>query len=84
MRPADTSPEVHARQLAWMRERTSAERAEIGERLCRSARALMRAGIRARHPDYGDREVELAMWRLLIEDTELLRAAIPEALTIEP
>ena len=44
----------------------------------------MRAGIRARHPEYDDRTVDLAMWRLMIEDVELLRAAIPEALTVEP
>jgi hypothetical protein len=84
MRPADTSPEVHALQLARMRAMSSSDRAELGERLCRSARAVMRAGIRDRHPDYGEREVELAMWRLLVEDTELLRAAVPEALTIDP
>jgi hypothetical protein len=84
LRPADTSPEVHAMQLDRMRRATPAERCEIGARLCRSARALMRAGIRARHPEYDDRTVDLAMWRLMIEDVELLRAAIPEALTVEP
>lgn len=84
MRPADTSPEVHTMQLERMRQMTEAERCELGVRLCKSARALMRAGIRARHPDYDDRTVELAMWRLLVEDEALLRAAIPEALGVEP
>lgn len=67
-----------------MRRATPAERCEIGASLCRSARELMRAGIRMRHPDYDERTVNLAMWRLMVEDVELLRAAIPEALTVEP
>jgi hypothetical protein len=84
MRSADTSPEIHAMQLARIRGTTSAERTALGERLCRAARATMRAGIRQRHPDYDDRTVELAMWRLLVEDRALLAAAIPEALEVDP
>ena len=84
MRPADTSPDVHLRQLERMRAMTAAQRCDQGARLCRSARELMRAGIRSRHSDYDPEQVELALLRLVLDDDELFRAAKPNAPLLAP
>jgi hypothetical protein len=75
---------VHLRQLERMRAMTAAERCEVGARLCRSARELMRAGILSRHPDYDADRVELALLRLVLDDDELFRAAKPDAPLLAP
>ncbi|MBC8067507.1 MAG: hypothetical protein IAG13_04165 [Deltaproteobacteria bacterium] len=84
MRARDTSPEVHRMQLERMRAMSSAERAEQGARLCRSARELMRAGIRSRHPEYDPETIELALLRLVLADDVLFRAAKPGTPLPEP
>ena len=84
MRSADTSPDVQLRLLERVRGMTAAERFEQGARLCRSARELMRAGIRSRHPEYSPDQVELALLRLVLDDDELFRAARPRAPLLAP
>lgn len=54
-----------------------------GARLCRTARAFMRAGIRSRHPDYSNEDVEEALARLLSGD-EFYRAAKPGRPLLDP
>jgi hypothetical protein len=49
-----------------------AERIDEGLAAMKLARAMMRAGIRGRHPSYGDQQVEEEMARLLWGD-ELYR-----------
>lgn len=44
---------------------------------------MMRAGIRMRHPDYEDQQVEMALARLLWGD-ELFRKAKPDWPLLEP
>lgn len=56
---------------------TPAERFAEGARLCASARRVMRDGIRHRHPDYTDDQVEMAFARLVWGD-DLYRAARPD------
>jgi hypothetical protein len=72
----DTSPEA----LAFLRERTSAlspeQRLAEGFAAIRLGRQLMRAGIRARHPDYDEDRVEHALARMLWGD-ELYRRVYP-------
>jgi hypothetical protein len=41
-----------------------------------ATRALSAAGVRARHPEYTEREVELAVIRLILGE-ELFRKAFP-------
>ncbi|MEM1031037.1 MAG: hypothetical protein AAGN82_11845 [Myxococcota bacterium] len=65
---SDTSPEAAAILLHRARAATPAQRLEEGAELCRFSRDVMRAGIRRRHPAYGDDEVELALARLLWGD----------------
>jgi hypothetical protein len=72
----DTSDEAARVLLERTRSMSPAQRFEEGERLCRTARAFMRAGIRGRHPEYSDDQVEEALARLLWGD-ELYQAAKP-------
>jgi hypothetical protein len=51
--------------------------------LSADTRRLTRAGIRARHPDYTDDEVELAIRRLLLGD-DLFRRAWPTRPLLAP
>jgi hypothetical protein len=80
----DTSPDVAQRQREWLRNRTPAQRAETFARLCASARELMRAGIRMRHPGYSVEDVELALLRLVLADDALFSAAKPGAPLLAP
>ena len=83
MNRSDTSPEAAAILRDRIRNMTVAERFAEGERLCRFSRQMMRAGIRMRHPDYTDDQVEIALARLLWGD-DLFRAARPDWPLLEP
>jgi hypothetical protein len=54
----------------------AAGRARLAATLSADARQLTRAGIRARHPDYADETVEMALRRILYGD-DLVRRAWP-------
>lgn len=79
----DTTDAAQRILLERTRALTPTQRFEEGERLCRTARAFMRAGIRSRHPEYSDNQVEEALARLLWVD-ELYRAAKPGRPLLEP
>jgi hypothetical protein len=83
MRPADTSPESHAVQLEIYRRLGPARRAELAAQLSAETRELTRAGVRARHPEYSDAQVELAARRLWLGD-ELFRRAWPASPLVAP
>ncbi len=83
MRPADTSSESHAVQIAIYRRLGPSRRVEIAARLSAETRELTRAGIRARHPEYSDAEVEIAGRRLWLGD-DLFRRAWPKSPLVEP
>lgn len=76
MRPLDTTDEAWAIQLEIYRHMPPAERLRIGLELSAMSRRLLRDGIRRRHPEYTDREVELATIRALLP-RELFHAAYP-------
>ena len=61
-RPGDTSAEAHAAQLGASRRLGPERRLELGLELAESGRDLARAGIRARHSDYSDADVEDALF----------------------
>lgn len=74
----DTSPEVRALQLRLLRQRNDDERVGMAIRLSEDVREISRCGIRARHPDYDEQQVEWALRRLIHGDA-LFRAAWPAA-----
>lgn len=83
MRPRDTSPEAAEILRRRTQGATPSQRAEEGAKLCKLARELMRAGIRARHPDYAPEQVEMALARLLWGD-DLYQKARPDWPLIAP
>lgn len=74
VRPLDTTDEAARIQAAVRRRMSGSERLELALRMCDEERELMRDGIRARHPDYTETEVEHALRRKLLGDV-LFRAA---------
>jgi hypothetical protein len=74
--PADTSLDAVRVQHAVYRRMTPERRLELTFQMIESIRALSAAGVRARHPQYTDRQVELAVIRLTLGE-ELFRQAFP-------
>ena len=82
-RPADTTPEAWAAQLALLRRMDGSRRAALAFRLTCLAREASRAGIRARHPDYAEEDVRRAFFRLLHGDA-ITRSVWPDRELLEP
>lgn len=82
-RPLDTSPEAQAVQDAVYRKLGAYGRVETAFRLTATARALTEAGIRHRHPDYSDAQVNAAVARLLLGD-DLVREVWPDRELVAP
>jgi len=78
MIPMDTTTEAHAVQLQILRSRTGAQRLQMALQLSEDVRAISRAGIRARHPDYSEQELTWALNRLMLGDA-LFQQAWPDA-----
>ncbi len=78
MIPMDTTAEAHAVQLQILRSRTGAQRLRMAFQLSEDVRAISRAGIRSRHPDYSEQELTWALNRLMLGD-ELFQQAWPDA-----
>jgi hypothetical protein len=70
----DTDPEAHALQIELMRGLGGPGRVELLISMSEQAREVSRAGIRARHPEYSEEQVHLALARLILGD-ELYREA---------
>jgi hypothetical protein len=83
MRPRDTTVESHEAQLQAYRRLGAAGRARLAARLSSDMRELTRAGIRARHGDYSEEDVELALRRILLGD-DLFRRAWPSRPLLAP
>ena len=83
VRPRDTSPDSHEAQLRAYRRLGPAGRARVAARLSADTRELARAGIRARHPEYRDEDVESALRRILLGD-ELFHRAWPALPLLAP
>jgi hypothetical protein len=74
--PADTSLEAIRVQHAVYRHMTPERRWELTFELIAFACELSRSGVRARHPEYTQRQVELAVIRLRLGE-EQFRKAFP-------
>jgi hypothetical protein len=74
----DTDPAAADVQRAIWRRLGGAGRVELALRMSDDAREITRAGIRARHSDYDEAQVEFALRRLILGD-ELFCAAWPDA-----
>jgi len=81
--PLDTTPEAHAAQIEAYRRMGGKERTAVMFRLNELARATAVAGIRTRHPGYGEEQVRLALFRLIFGD-ELTRAVWPGRDLVDP
>ena len=75
---SDTSPEALQLQVEIFRRMTPEERLRRGLELTRTCRALMREGVRRRHPEYDEKRLREAVIRLTLPE-ELFRAAYPDA-----
>jgi hypothetical protein len=74
MIPRDTSEEAMAAQLEVYRRMTPEARLQVALELTEMSRKLLADGIRARHPEYSDEQVRLAMIRVWLTP-ELYRQA---------
>jgi hypothetical protein len=61
---SDTSPAAEAVQLQIYRRMSAGQRLLLGFEISELARELKRAGIRQRHPDWSDAQVERELLRL--------------------
>ena len=82
-RYSDTSPEVEEMMYERLRRMTPSQRVEEGTKLCKLERQFMRAGIRMRHPEYVEEQVEMALARLLWGD-DLYCKARPQWPLLDP
>lgn len=83
MIPLDTTPEAARIQLEVFRRMGPKGRLQAGIALSRTCRELLREGVRRRHPEYDERQIRLAVIRLMLPE-DLFRAAYPEARDILP
>ena len=83
MLPADTTHAAREAQAEVYRRLEAGARVRLALEMSEAARELTRAGIRARHPEYSDLEVEQALRRLILGD-ELYLKAWPEQPALDP
>jgi hypothetical protein len=70
----DTRPEAQRVQIAALRKLGPGGRLKAGLDLSQLARDLIRAGIRMRHPDYDERQIDLALFRTVLPPDLFMRA----------
>jgi hypothetical protein len=81
--PLDTSAVAHALQRDLYQRLGGKERLTIVFRLNETVRQLSMAGIRARHPEYDDNQVQRAYCRLVLGD-QLVHALWPDRELVVP
>jgi hypothetical protein len=81
--PSDTDAAAHQVQHQIYLRLGGSERIAIAFRLSDSVRRLAIAGIRQRHPDYSDAQVQQAFARLRLGDA-VLRAMWPDRALVDP
>jgi hypothetical protein len=82
-RPLDTTADAHAVQRDIYRRLGGAERVAILFRLSALVRETAMAGIRRRHPSYGETQVSMALHRLLLGDG-MMRQVFPDHELVDP
>jgi hypothetical protein len=80
--PADTSEEARRVQFDSLRAMDISGRGAMTFRLNRAVREVARAGIRSRHPDYSEAQVQMALMRLTLGE-KLFLEVFPDS-TITP
>ncbi len=83
MHSRDTSDAAHLAQLRVYAGMTGEQRVELAMALSERVREIAREGIRARHPDYTARQVELALLCTLY-GADLIRRAFPSEAPLPP
>ena len=73
MLPLDTRPEARAVHLEVLRKLGAERRLLLALQFSEDLRDVTCAGIRARHPEYDDRQVDLALWKLTLGSSEYRR-----------
>ncbi|MCC6129671.1 MAG: hypothetical protein IT186_07050 [Acidobacteria bacterium] len=68
IRPRDTSEEAWNVYCSVIAAMTPAKRVEMAFEMSEWGRELARTGIRTRHPEYSESQIELALFRLLYGD----------------
>ena len=67
MIPADTSPEAFAVQALGFRRLSTSDRLRLALELCDEMRALCDAGVRRRHPEFGEGQVREEVRRIVLD-----------------
>ncbi|MBI3195168.1 MAG: hypothetical protein HYZ34_12000 [Ignavibacteriae bacterium] len=80
--PSDTSLEAARIQFSIYRSLGTEGRAKMALELSDNLRRLVETGVRSRHPEYDDKQVHLAVIKLMVGD-ELFAKAYPGC-NIEP
>jgi hypothetical protein len=83
VRPRDTDEKAEQVQLELLRRLSPQRRVEMTAQLSEDVRAIARAGIRTRHPEYTDEQVRHALFRLLYGE-ELFRRVWPGIALVSP
>jgi hypothetical protein len=79
----DTTPDASAVQAAAYRRMTSDQRTAAAAEMSAMARSIALENIRARHPEYGEHQARMALYRLLVGD-ELFCHAWPAEPLLAP
>lgn len=79
----DTIRNAAAVQTAIYRRMTSDQRTRLAVEMSEMARSIALENIQSRHPDYGDHQARMALFRLLLGD-ELFRRAWPREPLLAP
>lgn len=79
----DTTAEAAEVQMAVFRRMSADRRVRMVYEMTAQAFAATAAGIRSRHPDYSDEQVEWTLKRIRVGD-DLFRAAWPHAPVLDP
>jgi hypothetical protein len=70
----DTSPDAATVQAAAYRRMTSDQRTRAAAKMSEMARSITLENIRSRHPEYGEHEARMALYRILVGDDLFCRA----------
>lgn len=81
--PYDTDPSAFQAQLDFYRRIGPEARVRLAFQMSEQAREISKAGIRMRHPEYTEDQLQHALFRLLLGET-LYRAAWPEREQVQP
>jgi hypothetical protein len=83
MRSPDTHPAAHEAQLDAYRRMSAAQKANVVASLSGAVRQLAAEGIRRRHPEYDERDVQKALLALLY-GADLVQRLWPKAKVLAP